>query len=123
MPSTIRGSDNFDSTYGAALKAWVNFNGTGTPSIRASLNVTSLTDNGAGDYTVNFTNALADTNYGMVGGVVAVTGTNAQNVVNWHGVQATGATTKTTTAARIITALASTGAPSDHADVTVLFFR
>lgn len=43
--------------------AWVNFNGTGTPSIRASYNVTSITDNGVGDYTVNFTNALPDTNY------------------------------------------------------------
>ena len=44
-------------------KAWVNFNGTGTPAIRASFNVTSITDNGTGDYTVNFTNALSDANY------------------------------------------------------------
>jgi hypothetical protein len=44
-------------------RAWVNFNGTGTVAIRAALNVTSLTDNGVGDYTVNFTTALADTNY------------------------------------------------------------
>ena len=44
-------------------KAWVNFNGTGTVAIRASFNVTSITDNGTGDYTVNFTNALSDANY------------------------------------------------------------
>lgn len=44
-------------------KAWVNFNGTGTVAIRASGNVSSITDNGTGDYTVNFTNALTDTNY------------------------------------------------------------
>ena len=44
-------------------KAWVNFNGTGTVAIRASYNVSSITDNGTGDYTVNFTNALADANY------------------------------------------------------------
>jgi hypothetical protein len=41
-----------------AAKAWVNFNGTGTVAIRASFNVTSITDNGTGDYTVNFTMAM-----------------------------------------------------------------
>lgn len=44
-------------------KAWVNFNGTGTVAIRAAGNVSSITDNGTGDYTLNFTNALADANY------------------------------------------------------------
>jgi hypothetical protein len=43
--------------------AWVNFNGTGTVSIRASNNVSSITDNGTGDYTVNFTTAFSDANY------------------------------------------------------------
>jgi hypothetical protein len=47
--------------YGA--RAWVNFNGTGVIAIRASGNVSSLTDNGVGDYTVNFTTALPDANY------------------------------------------------------------
>jgi hypothetical protein len=41
----------------------VNFNGTSTVAIRASGNVSSITDNGTGDYTVNFTTALADANY------------------------------------------------------------
>lgn len=44
-------------------KAWVNFNGTGTVAIRAAGNVSSITDNGAGDYTVNFTAALSDALY------------------------------------------------------------
>jgi hypothetical protein len=44
-------------------KAWVNFNGTGTVAIRASGNVSSITDNGTGDYTVNFTTAFADANF------------------------------------------------------------
>jgi len=48
-------------------RAWVNFNGTGTVAIRASGNVTSITDNGTGDYTVNFTNAMSDANYSVVG--------------------------------------------------------
>jgi len=48
-------------------RAWVNFNGTGTIAIRASGNVSSLTDNGTGDYTVNFTTALVDTSYAVAG--------------------------------------------------------
>ena len=43
-----------------ACRAWVNFNGTGTVAIRASGNVSSITDNGTGDYTVNFATALPD---------------------------------------------------------------
>ena len=46
-----------------ACRAWVNFDGTGTVSIRASGNVSSITDNGTGDYTVNFNTAMPDANY------------------------------------------------------------
>lgn len=46
-------------------RAWVNFNGTGTVAIRASGNVTSITDNGVGTYTVNLTNAMPDANYSV----------------------------------------------------------
>ena len=49
-----------------ACRAWVNFNGTGTVAIRASGNVSSITDNGVGDYTVNFTTAMSDTDYATV---------------------------------------------------------
>lgn len=48
-------------------KAWVNFNGTGTVAIRDSFNVSSITDNGAGDYTVNFTTAMPNANYSISG--------------------------------------------------------
>lgn len=48
-------------------RAWVNFNGTGVVAIRASGNVTSITDNGTGDYTLNFTTAMPDANYAMAG--------------------------------------------------------
>lgn len=55
--------------------AWVNFNGTGTVAIRSSYNVSSITDNGTGDYTINFTNALTDANYSaVVGGKIDETG-------------------------------------------------
>ena len=65
------GDLQFNSGYGSVAtaygcRAWVNFNGTGTVAIRASGNVSSITDNGAGDYTVNFTNAMPDANYVQV---------------------------------------------------------
>ena len=58
----------FNSGYGSSAtaygcRAWVNFNGTGTVAISASGNVSSITDNGTGDYTVNFATALADASY------------------------------------------------------------
>jgi hypothetical protein len=70
--STIR-VDNFGpsaggTTYSARgiAKAWVNFNGTGTIAARDSENVSSLTDNGTGDYSVNFSSAMADANYSAI---------------------------------------------------------
>jgi hypothetical protein len=50
-----------------AAKAWVNFNGTGTVAIRESANVASITDNGTGNYTLNFTAAMPDANYAVIG--------------------------------------------------------
>lgn len=46
-----------------SAKAWVNFNGTGTVAIKESFNVSSITDNGTGNYNINFTTAMPDTNY------------------------------------------------------------
>ena len=63
-PPTIQ--DSAGTQIGTFCRAWVNFNGTGTPAIRASFNVSSITDNGTGDYTVNFTNAMPDANYSVV---------------------------------------------------------
>jgi hypothetical protein len=65
---TSAGLFQFNSGYGSVAtaygcRAWVNFNGTGTVAIRASGNVSSITDNGTGDYTVNFTTAMPDVNY------------------------------------------------------------
>ena len=71
---TIDSSSNlqFNSGFGSVataygVRAWVNFNGTGTVAIRASGNVSSITDNGTGDYTVNFTTNMPDANYTFVG--------------------------------------------------------
>ena len=67
----VAGDLAFNSGYGSVAvaygcRAWVNFNGTGTVAIRASGNVSSITDNGTGDYTVNFTTALANVNYAVL---------------------------------------------------------
>lgn len=48
-------------------RGWVNFNGTGVVAIRDSYNVSSITDNGTGDYTLNFTTALPNANYANAG--------------------------------------------------------
>ena len=64
LPATT-GTVLADSTVGVC-RAWVNFNGTGTVAIRASFNVSSITDNGTGNYTVNFTTAMADADYSFV---------------------------------------------------------
>ena len=63
-------------------RAWVNFNGTGTVAIRASGNVTSITDNGTGTYTVNFTTAMPDTNYAAA---VSVAETGSTGLTDWSG--------------------------------------
>ena len=52
-----------DTVINGSAKAWVNFNGTGTVAIRASFNVSSITDNGTGYYTMNFTTPMVDANY------------------------------------------------------------
>jgi hypothetical protein len=75
-------------------RAWVNFNGTGTVAIRASGNVSSITDDGTGNYTVNFTNALVDTNYSAnvtvsLDGTPNVSGTVRQCMVNASGTMTT----------------------------------
>ena len=56
---------NTDDVEMYLAKAWVNFNGTGTVAIRAAGNVSSITDNGTGDYTVNFIAAMFDNNYAI----------------------------------------------------------
>lgn len=70
------------SVGGQLCRAWVNFNGTSTVSIRASFNVSSITDNGTGNYTINFTSALPDTNYavGLGGSQDAFTSSTNTNI-------------------------------------------
>jgi hypothetical protein len=99
--------------YGA--RAFVNFNGTGTPAIRNSSNVSSITDNGKGDYTINFTNAMPDTNYAIVGSVID-TATNGSSFM----IKSSG--TYSTSAVQILTDTYSLGT-YDPTIVTAAIFR
>jgi hypothetical protein len=90
--STLKVStlQNLSGTEVYTAKAWVNFNGTGTVAIRAAGNVSSITDNGTGDYTLNFTNAFADANYAPVaigelnGGAMSIANTQAISASSWN---------------------------------------
>jgi hypothetical protein len=110
-------------------KAWVNFNGTGTVAIRASGNVSSITDNGTGDYTVNFTNAMSDANYCPVGMSRRSSGTDPNS--GYGGIVSISASTAPTTSAlRIWTVDAQTSSTSnlviiaaDQSYINVAVFR
>ena len=102
--------------------AWVNFNGTGTVAIRASYNVSSITDNGTGDYTVNFTTALSDVNYCFTAGTTGNSSGNITRTVVVKGTDAGGATTKTTTAVAIQTGGTAGATLVDMAEVYVVIF-
>lgn len=94
------------------IGAWVNFNGTGTVAIRASGNVSSITDNGTGDYTVNITTALTDANYSAVGtcGFGSSNSYSGSNVPYVSGPVAT----PTTTSYRLQTGQGAVGSQSGN---------
>ena len=99
-----------------ACRAWVNFNGIGTVAIRASGNVSSITDNGTGDYTVNFATAMPDANYAM--SASAQDSDSGGDVI----IGRPNGATKTTAACRIrVVSAASTA--QDSSSVEVMFFR
>lgn len=101
-----------------AARAWVNFNGTGTVAIRVAGNVSSITDNGVGDYTINFTTAMPDANYAIVGTASTISG--SLGIVS----SLTDATdfNKTTTSVRVGT-YSSGAALVDFPSVNVVIFR
>lgn len=108
-------NDGNGTQVGTLCRTWVNFNGT-TSTIRASFNVGSLTKNGTGDYTVNFSNALIDANY-------SVAATGAQNSAgNNISIGLNPSTAKTSSAVRVYQVSASFSAV-DSADISVSVFR
>jgi hypothetical protein len=123
--STLDGSQSVPvgTVAQGSAKAWVNFNGTGTVAIRASFNVTSITDNGTGDYTLNFTTAMPDANYSVVGLTTGFSTINTTRTVVLKGSDAGGATSKTTTSVNIQTGSTALATLTDMADISISVFR
>ena len=119
----------FNSGYGSVAtaygcRAWVNFNGTGTVAIRSSGNVSSITDNGTGDYTVNFATAMPDANYASEVGISSDVGFSPQSVaVNNKSAGGYAYFTPTTSAFRFTTGKATDGTPVDSLYALVSVFR
>lgn len=121
-PPTIQ--DSAGTQIGTFCRAWVNFNGTTVTNpasmtgVRASFNVSSILDNGTGDYTVNFSTAMPDANY-TVGGITMRGSVNTDNLLflPLNG-------TYTSTACRVLCAAASSSSILlDAVIVNVFFFR
>ena len=95
-------------------KAWINFDGDGTIAIRDSYNVSSIADNGVGDYTISFSTAMANTNYCVTGNCTYLMGTTARYRILSGYVWATGSI-------RVITGYTDTNS-ADHEVVGVTVF-
>lgn len=98
--------------------AWVNFNGTGTVAIRSSYNVSSITDNGTGDYTVNFATALADANYA----VLANASFDGSGFTGQQNAQPKADSTPSTSNCRIVTSNSTNAVLNDATKVYVAIF-
>ena len=121
MRLTDTGLLQFNSGYGSVAtsygcRAWVNFNGTGTVAIRGSGNVTSITDNGVGNYTVNFTVAMPDVNYAVIGS--AGNNSDVGDLISYPAVPV-----KLATSTAQIGVATTGGVGSDRAQVCVAIFR
>lgn len=126
---TSAGLFQFNSGYGSVAtaygcRAWVNFNGTGTVAIRASGNVTSITDNGTGDFTVNFTNAMPDTNFtGVVSNSGVVNGQHLPAFLGSPGSNDTSSNPSTSAFRCSFYNVTNSGLRGDPVTVSVAVFR
>ena len=107
--------DGNGTQIGTLCRAWVNFNGTGTVAIRASFNVSSITDRGTGSYTINLITALPDTS-AAVSGMTANT-TSGKAVVTALSFPSTSSIDFSTSATL------GGGAVEDSSIVTIAVFR
>jgi hypothetical protein len=122
---TSGGHFQFNSGYGSVAtafgcRAWVNFNGTGTVSIRASGNVSSITDNNVGDYTLNFATALTDADYSVAG---ISTGPAGSSMSVRIIASTAGATPTTISSTAVRTGFGTAGGPIDPVTCCVNIIR
>ena len=104
-----------------SAKAWLNYNGS-AQTIYASYNISSVTRNGAGDYTANFTNAFADTNYIGIGNAAVLNATYASYSMSPNSTGSVTISAPTTTAFRFTIFVANVGAV-DSTYVQLACFR
>ena len=119
---SVNPSTNIDGV-NFSCRAWVEFNGSGTVAIRASGNVSSITDNGAGDYTVNFTTAMTDANYSAVGSSGFLVGNQVSVITSSYARTPNSEVAPTAAAYRFSTLLPGTSAGADVNYVNMAFFR
>lgn len=127
MTITSGGLLQFNSGYGSVAtaygcRAWVNFNGTGTVAIRASGNISSITDLGTGSYRLNFSNAMPDVNYSVIGSSTSAVGVSTTFVVTSFRRDIDVRVDNTTTTATFSTC-SDTSSALDVVDVNVSVFR
>jgi hypothetical protein len=118
VPSPASLSTASGSAPSYSARAWVNFDGTGTVAIRESQNVSSVTDNGTGNYTVNFTTAMSDANHCPVGNATYnATGTSnlRRGILNFRDLS--------TTSVTLIPSSTGSDTPQDTELVTISIFR
>ena len=114
------GNFKFNSGYGSVAtaygcRAWVNFNGTGTIAIRGSAGVTSLTDNGVGQYTINLSFTMPDSNYAVVGSAGESNNTIGDRQLSTYPVN--------TTSCKVVSGQTATTNVYDATQVHVAVFR
>ena len=123
QPGAVRGTaaatppvfqDSAGTQMGTLCRAWVQFDGTGTPAIKASFNVSSITDHAVGEYSINFTNSLPDGNYSSSFSCNDNTNAAINSIVI--------TTAPTTTSARIAAVNSGSGA-LDLTIISASFFR
>ena len=124
---SVAGNMSFNSGYGSSAvaygcRAWVSYNGTGTPAIRGSANVSSVTRSSTGLYIANLTSAMPDTNYAM-----CVTGGCYFGVLGgYYGEYTTSSTTpnqRSTSAVPVFFQAGATNAGQDNPTVSIAVFR
>jgi hypothetical protein len=109
------------------VRAFLNpTSSSGTPSIRSNFNVNSIINNGVGDFTVNFSNALSDVNYAVSGTANSVSGSDYVFYIGFNSINGTSTPTlKTASASRLVAFSPYSGAPGakDPDEFNAIFFR
>ena len=102
------------------VKVWINFNGSGTVAIRDSFNVSSITDEGTGQYNINFSNALGNNNYAVAACGFNTLASDGSWIASSAGTSAWGSTTDTSTTRLRMVSFTTTGQEQDNQAIGVV---